>query len=81
MSKTRFIPRLMDVPKGYRKEFKFYDAGVPANGSRVKFSLAITVTHEGVEMVEEGEPTAKTSSMALDWIQESIESVRRELGI
>lgn len=70
----RLMHGLIPVPEGYRRTFRFRD-------SASDFIITITVTHEGVEIAQEGEAGSRTSSLCLDWIAESIGAVRKELGV
>jgi len=63
------IPTNFDIPKGYRQEFVFVCSG---------FKCVIACSNKGIRIIQSG--VAPTQSIVLDWIQESIESVRKELG-
>lgn len=61
------------IPKGYRRRFVFSD-------ETGKFQEELIVDWRGVEMKTKGEASGRTQSWCLDWIEESLMSVRIELG-
>lgn len=71
--KTWRIQPNFKIPKGYRRRFVFSD-------ETGKFQEELIVDWRGVEMKTTGEASGRTQSWCLDWIEESLMSVRIELG-
>lgn len=69
----RLIPTSFTIPEGYRREFLFED---PA----ARFKHGLVVDKGGIHVFEEGCCGPLTTSRCLDWIEDSINEVRRELG-
>lgn len=63
-----FIPTNFEIPDGYKRTFTFKDGD---------FAYVIAVTKQGIQTRESGH--CVNQSLCLDWIQESIEFVRKEL--
>jgi hypothetical protein len=72
--KKHHLPPIIGTPCGYRRHFIFRD-------TRSKFREEIVVDCNGITITTFGRPGRKLTSQCLDWIEESVGGVRKELGI
>ncbi len=72
---TTHFRRMLPVPVGYRRLFKFVD---PGSG----FKQTLLVTRRGVTLRQTGDGCGNgvVNNLSLDWLAESICAVRQEIG-
>jgi hypothetical protein len=58
------------IPEDYSREFVFKRGG---------FKCVIAVAADGIQIVDFGPADEKATSLCLDWIEESVGMIRKEL--
>lgn len=71
MKNEQEIPCNFKIPKGYRRTFYLEDG---------EDKMRITISKEKGMRLEQFGPNTGNTSLKLDWIEESIERIRFEVG-
>lgn len=71
--KSRAIPTSFKIPESFQKEFLFEE-------SESGFQQWVIIKGGKLFAVSRGEPTPQGSSRCMDWLEETVERVRQEVG-